>query len=152
DGNPLFLEQLLAFVAEEGLPESGRPLPATIQALLAARLDRLGPGERAVLTRAAVIGKEFRRVELDALLEPQAVATADRHLQTLEARSFVVSTVDGFRFGHVLIQEAAYRSTPKQERGPLHERFADWLDGTAADDADEFVGYHLEQAHRFRVE
>ena len=57
EGNPLFLEQLLALALEGGLGE--RPLPETIQALLAARLDRLGPGERAVLERCAVVGKEF---------------------------------------------------------------------------------------------
>src|SRR5439155_1474474 len=52
EGNPLYLEQLLAFVSEEGIV-TGRPLPPTIQSLLAARLDRLGPGERTILTRAA---------------------------------------------------------------------------------------------------
>ena len=59
EGNPLFLEQLLALALEGGLAE--RALPETIQALLAARLDRLGPGERAVLERGAVVGREFTR-------------------------------------------------------------------------------------------
>ena len=68
EGNPLFLEQLLALALEGGLAE--RALPETIQALLAARLDRLGPGERAVLERGAVIGKEFTSDDVVALLDP----------------------------------------------------------------------------------
>ena len=78
EGNPLFLEQLLALALEGGLTE--RALPETIQALLAARLDRLGPGERAVLERGAVVGKEFTADDVVALLDPDAVPTADTHL------------------------------------------------------------------------
>src|SRR5712691_1170592 len=103
EGNPLFLEQLLAFVAEEGALV-GRPLPPTIQALLAARLDRLGPGERAVLSRAAVVGRDFQLAELTALLEPQGIATAERHLRTLAGRGFVRAATDAYRFRHVLVQ------------------------------------------------
>ena len=58
EGNPFFLEQLLALALEGGLAE--RRAAGDVQAFLAARLDRLGPGERAVLERGAVIGKEFR--------------------------------------------------------------------------------------------
>jgi DNA-binding SARP family transcriptional activator/tetratricopeptide (TPR) repeat protein len=153
DGNPLFLEQLLALVLEGGLAE--RPLPDTIQALLAARLDRLGPGERAVLERGAVVGKEFTADDVVALLEPEAAPTADAHLQTLAGRGFVRPSGDGaFGFRHVLVQEAVYRAAPKRLRSQLHERFADRLDTTASDVAelDEFVGYHLEHAHRLRIE
>ena len=87
EGNPFFLEQLLALALEGGLAE--RQLPETVQALLAARLDRLGPGERAVLERAAVIGKEFRLDDVAALLEPEAAPTAEAHMQALSARGFV---------------------------------------------------------------
>jgi DNA-binding SARP family transcriptional activator len=153
DGNPLFLEQLLALALEGGLAE--RPLPETIQALLAARLDRLGPGERAVLERGAVVGKEFTRSDVVALLDPDAAPTADAHLQTLVGRGFVRPRGDGmFGFRHVLVQEAAYRAAPKRLRAELHERFADRLDTESPElpELDEFVGYHLEQAYRLRME
>ena len=149
EGNPLFLEQLLALALEGGLAE--RPLPETIQALLAARLDRLGPGERAVLERGAVIGKEFTAGDVVALLEPDAAPTADTHLQTLAGRGFVRPRGDGaFGFRHVLVQEAVYRSAPKRLRAELHERYADRLDTESPElpELDEFAGYHLEQAYR----
>ena len=153
EGNPLFLEQLLALALEGGLAE--RPLPETIQALLAARLDRLGPGERAVLERGAVVGKQFTADDVVALLDPNAAPTADVHLQTLAARGFVRPRGDGaFGFRHVLVQESVYRSAPKRLRAELHERYADRLDTVpqAVADLDEFVGYHLEQAYRLRSE
>ena len=62
---------------------------------------------------------------------------------------------DGFQFGHILIRDAAYAGTTKEVRADLHERFADWLERRAADRPAEFeevVGYHLEQAHRYRSE
>jgi predicted ATPase len=62
---------------------------------------------------------------------------------------------EDFRFRHILIQQAAYRAIPKSLRADLHERFADWLerrgDGRAGQD-DEILGYHLEQAYRYRAE
>ena len=154
EGNPLFLEQLLALALEGGLAE--RPLPETIQALLAARLDRLGPGERAVLERGAVIGKEFRLDDVAALLEPEAAPTAGVHMEALAARGFVRPTMPGeFRFRHVLVQDAVYRSAPKRLRAELHERFIDRFEAREEDiggDLDEFAGYHLEQAYRLRRE
>jgi class 3 adenylate cyclase len=152
EGNPLFLEQLFALAAEGGLAE--RALPETIQALLAARLDRLGPGERAVLERGAVVGKEFGAGDVTALLDPHAAPTADAHLRTLAVRGFVRPAGDAFRFRHVLVQEAVYRAAPKRLRAELHERFADHLERSAPDlvELDEFAGYHLEQAYRLRTE
>ncbi len=149
EGNPLFLEQLLAFVAEEGALV-GRPLPPTIQALLAARLDRLGPGERAVLSHAAVVGRDFQLAELEALLEPPFVATVTRHLRTLAGRGFVQAAEHAYRFRHVLVQEAVYRATSKAERAKLHEQLADHLDRER--EPDEIVGFHLERAYRLHVE
>jgi DNA-binding SARP family transcriptional activator len=147
EGIPLFVEQLVALAAEGGLG-SERPLPTSIRALLSARLDRLGPGERAVLERAAVVGRTFREGDLAPLLEPKSAATAPRHLRTLADRGFVRVGPDGaWLFRHVLIQEAVYRATPKELRAALHERFGDWLD-----EPDELVGYHFEQAYRLRVE
>src|SRR5207249_11435131 len=58
-------------------------------------------------------------------------------------------------FRHQLIRDAAYEAVPKGERAELHRRFAEWLEGAAGERAqeyEEFVGYHLEQAYRYRSE
>src|SRR6266508_4206618 len=160
EGNPLFLEQLVALAAEEGGLEVGQPLPATIQALLLARLDRLGPAERAVLECAAVVGKEFPERAVADLVEP-AAASLGRHLGTLVRRGFVrpvaarVPFEETFRFRHALIQAAAYRAMPKAERAVLHERLAGWLESrprTQVPELDALLGYHLEQAYRYTAE
>ncbi len=61
---------------------------------------------------------------------------------------------DAYRFRHLLIRDAAYEALPKSTRADLHERFADWLEAHGADlvELDEILGYHLEQAHRYRLE
>jgi class 3 adenylate cyclase/tetratricopeptide (TPR) repeat protein len=153
EGNPLFVEQLLALALEGGLAE--RPLPETIRALLAARLDRLGPGERAVLERGAVVGKEFAAGDVVALLDPDAAPTVGAHLEALVGRGFLRPRQDDvFGFRHGLVQDAVYRAAPKRLRAELHERYADRLDSESAElpDLDEFVGYHLEQAYRLRTQ
>ena len=162
-GNPLFLEQLVAALGEQRWGNGGLPLPVTIQALLAARLERLGPGERAVLWRAAVVGKEFSLAAIAELLPPEARDPLGRHLQTLITKGFVEGQPSrpdavknqAFRFRHILVQQAAYRAIPKALRAELHERFASWLErvaGKRASEYDEILGYHLEQAVRYRGE
>ena len=148
-GNPLFLEQLAASLGEPHWGESEPELPATIQALLAARLELLGPGERAVLWRAAVVGRDFTREAVAELLPDQARGPLGRHLRALAARGLVEAPAR-FHFHHLLVQQAAYRAIPKSHRAELHERFAGWLEGQAGED--EIVGYHLEQAVRYRRE
>lgn len=150
-GNPFFIEQLLA-----GLRDDREfTIPPSVQALLAARLDRLGPAERDLLRCASPAGIEFSTGALAALIPDEARSFADRHLQTLVSKELlrpVQRTVlgkPGYAFRHVLIQQAAYRSITRQARAELHERFADWLKGEAAtglSQIDEVVGYHLEQA------
>src|SRR5204863_512316 len=68
EGNPLFLEQLLAMVRSDGVTPRELRVPPTIEALLAARLDRLDAGERELLEAAAVIGRDFSRRSVTALL------------------------------------------------------------------------------------
>jgi len=152
EGNPLFLEQLLALGLEGGLAR--RELPLTVQALLAARLDRLGPGERAVLERGSIVLRSFTHDDVVALLEPEAAPTVEAHLRMLADRGFLRPSEGSFRFRHVLVQDAVYRAAPKRLRAELHERFADRLDRTAHDlaELDEFVGYHLERAYQLRTE
>ena len=157
EGNPLFVEQLLRTSSEDPMWDQERRVPATIQSLLAARLDRLGPGERAYIERAAVIGREFWPDAIVELLPVEAQASAVGHLRALVHRGLIHpdrSTVAGeeqLRFHHILIRDVAYHTTPKALRAELHERFADWLT-RPGEQYDEFIGYHLEQAFRFRSE
>ena len=161
EGNPLFLEQMVVWLAEKRPTEGELPLPPTIQAVLAARLESLGPGERAVLERAAIVGKEFRLDEVLELLPPDARPPMPRHLQALVRKQFfrpsrsTVRGAEAFRFRHVLIQDAAYRSVAKELRAELHERFAAWTEeksGEQIAEVEEIVAYHLDQAHRYRTE
>jgi len=161
EGNPLFVEQMLAWLEETDGVGHERTLPPTIQAVLAARLDRLGPGEAAVLHRAAVIGRDFASDAVLELLPAEGRAPASRHLDALVRKSLVrpvgseLDVGGRFRFTHALVQDAAYRMVPKRVRAELHERFAEWLEHAADDHAaeyDEIVGYHFAQAHDYRSE
>jgi tetratricopeptide (TPR) repeat protein len=126
--------------------------------LLAARLDQLDASERAVLERGAIEGRVFHRGAVEALgpEEPQ-VGT---RLTSLVRKEFVrpekgqLPGEDAYRFRHLLIRESAYDALPKARRAELHERFAEWLEdsGTSLVELDEILGFHLEQAHRFRAE
>ena len=159
EGNPLFVEQMLAMLADD--PDAGEEaVPATLTALLAARIDRLEPGERTVLQRASVEGRQFHRGSV-ADLVPQDEATGlGSILLALARKEFVrpdrslFAGDDGFRFNHVLIRDVAYSSVPKELRAELHARLASWLEGHADEfgSADEIIGYHLEQAYGYRVE
>ena len=151
EGNPLFVEQMVAMLAEGS---AAGDLPPTVQALLAARLDTLEPGERAVLERASIVGRDFTRTEVAELSpgaeRPNVAAT----LLSLMRKELVQPAPsphagdDGFRFRHVLIRDAAYAELPKRLAADLHERFADWLAGGPP----ELVGYHLDQAYRCRAQ
>jgi tetratricopeptide (TPR) repeat protein len=142
-GNPLFAEQLIAYAGQGGRPES---LPPSISMLIAARLDLLEPGERAVLQRAAVIGSSFSRAAVQDLAPPGESGSVAATLATLTEKHYLrrLRRQAGFRFHHVLVRDTAYASLPREERAALHERFADWLDERG--EPDELVGYHLEQA------
>jgi class 3 adenylate cyclase len=167
-GNPLYLEHLLAMLVEDGVlvaDGSGWVLaaaveqiqmPASITALIAARLDRLPPEERAVLGPASVMGQVFYRTALSALSPMDDVA---RHLSALVSKGLVrpatsdIPGQDALRFGHVLVRDAAYATLPKAVRADLHERFARWLDKVGEGQAfDDFVGGHLEAAYLARAE
>ena len=114
-------------------------VPATIQALLAARLDRLGPDEQAVLGTAAVIGKEFWWGAVADLSPEGERPSVGSRLQTLVRKGLIAagrSTLageDAFRFHHILIQDASYQAIPKERRAELHARFAGWIERRAGD-------------------
>jgi class 3 adenylate cyclase/tetratricopeptide (TPR) repeat protein len=151
EGNPLFLEQLVATQAELGAGE----LPPSVQALLAARIASLDPGERTVLERAAVEGRNFKWSSVATLLPESERPGLGQHLMALMRRQLIqpdpsaFAGEDAFRFNHVLIQEAAYNGLPKELCAELHERLANRL-ALSEDGEDEIVGYHLEQSFRCR--
>jgi class 3 adenylate cyclase len=172
EGLPLFVEEMVAMLVDEGAlhRDDGRwvaadlsriAAPATIHALLAARLDQLEPPERAVLERGSVEGQVFHRSAVEFLSPETERLDVETRLASLVVKELVepesaeFSADEAYRFHHLLLRDVAYESLPKTQRALLHERFATWLDDQAAERAseyDEFVGYHLEQATRYESE
>jgi DNA-binding SARP family transcriptional activator len=156
EGNALFLEQLHAYLTEDLAASDVESVPPTVEALLASRLDTLEPGDRSLIERAAVIGRDFARNAVMHLSPPEELAGIDARLATLERRGLVRALRDhpgedeALRFHHVLIRDVAYSGITKESRAELHERHGSWLEKRSA--ADELVGYHGEQAHRYRSE
>jgi predicted ATPase len=137
------------------------PVPASISALLAARLEQLAPAERAVAERASVVGRVFEAAAVSELSDDALRPAVSASLLALVRKELVrperseLTAGDAFRFRHILIRDAAYAALPKADRAALHERFADWLEQTAGErlpELEEIVGHHLEQAHRYRTE
>jgi class 3 adenylate cyclase len=153
EGNPLFLEEMLALVRDSGGAEV--EVPPTIQALLAARLDQLDPAERVVLEHGSVEGRIFHRGAVAALVDGDG--SIDQRLVALVRKELVrpeqaqLAGDDAYRFRHLLIRDAAYDALPKATRADLHRRFAEWLEmrGQSLVELDEILGYHLEQAARY---
>ena len=173
EGNPLFVEEMLAMLIDDGVlrrADGGWALagdlaavsvPPTIQALLAARLDRLDHEERAVIGPASVVGRVFYRGAVAELAPEPLRPQVGAHLMTLVRRELIrphppeFRGEDTYRFRHILIRDAAYDAMPKEARAALHERFASWLERAAGErlrEYEEIVGYHLEQAHHYRAE
>jgi class 3 adenylate cyclase len=154
EGNPLFVEEMLAMVRDHG-GNGDIVVPPTIHALLQARLDTLGADERLVIERGAIEGRVFHRGAV-AVLSPEPMRQSlGSHLATLIRKELIrpdrpaFPDDDAFRFRHLLIRDAAYESLPKATRAELHERFADWLAQHDLVERHEILGYHLEQ-HRYR--
>ncbi len=153
EGNPLFLEEMLALVRDSA--GADLEVPPTIQALLAARLDQLDPAERSVLEHGSVEGRTFHRGAVAALAG--ADGSVDQRLVALVRKELVrpdralLPGDDAYRFRHLLIRDAAYDALPKATRTVLHRRFAAWLEqhGQSLIELDEILGYHLEQAARY---
>jgi class 3 adenylate cyclase len=173
EGNPLFVEELVAMLVDQGVlrRENGGwraadglqsvSVPPSISALVAARLDHLEPQERDLIGRASVVGKIFQRSAVAELSPPERREDLGSRLMTLVRKELVrpdrSSTTgdEAFRFRHLLVRDAAYASLTKEQRADLHARFADWLERLAGDRLVEYrevIAYHLEQAHRYRSE
>jgi predicted ATPase/class 3 adenylate cyclase len=172
-GTPLFVEEMVAMMVDDGLlrrtDEGWVPAadlaavgpPPSVAALLAARLDRLSEEERRVLDAGSVIGEEFLVGAVRELVPEALRPAALTHLMSMVRKELLrpdrtrSSSADAFRFRHELVREAAYDALPKQLRAELHELVATWMEHIAGDriaEQQEIVGYHLEQAHRYRTE
>ncbi|HEX9381200.1 MAG TPA: adenylate/guanylate cyclase domain-containing protein [Gaiellaceae bacterium] len=156
EGNPLFVEEMITLLRES--PAGEVVVPPTIQALLAARLDQLDAAERGVLECGSVEGRVFHQGAVHALApNEQQLST---RLAALVRKELVrpdrtqIAGENAFRFRHLLIRDAAYDALPKAIRAELHESFAGWLEEHGRDlvELEEILGYHLEQAYRYRGE
>jgi len=150
EGNPLFVEETVRMLAEEGSEGIGR-IPDTLQALIAARIDRLAPEAKALLQRAAVIGRVFWEGALERL-SPE-LDSLEETLDDLRLREFVLdeerSSIRGekaYKFKHVLIREVAYSGLSKSARAEHHARFAEWLKERAGEELLEIRAFHLDRA------
>ncbi|CAN5600116.1 AAA family ATPase [soil metagenome] len=170
-GNPLFIEQIVSMWTEDGrLSRADQrwvftedldsvEIPPTISALLSARLDRLAQEERTVIAGASVVGQVFYQGAVEELSPSQLGTQVPALLAALTTKEFIrpdsstFADEQAFAFRHVLIRDIAYEAMLKRTRASLHERFASWLEGVTGDrigEYEEIVGYHLEQAYRYR--
>jgi class 3 adenylate cyclase/tetratricopeptide (TPR) repeat protein len=171
EGNPLYAEQLLTMLTDEGLLAlrdgewvptgeiSELHVPPTVQALIASRLDALSDTQRSVIEPASVVGYLFVEGAVAALAPPAIGPHVPTELTTLVQKHLVQRIEDGdegaHRFEHIMIRDTAYDGILKRARADLHERFVAWADGVNRDRAVEFeeiLGYHLEQAWTYLSE
>ena len=139
-------------------------VPPSIAALLAARVDRLGTEERGALERGSVVGEVFYRQGVEALFPVAGRPLVEAALTGLTRKQLVapdeeavgnLAGHDPYRFVHNLIRESAYGGLLKRTRAELHEACAAWLEEAAGDrvlEYQELIGYHVEQAYRYRLE
>ncbi len=139
-GNPLYAVEYVRMLADRGRlePRAELPLPESVQAVIAARLDGLGPEEKTIVQDAAVVGKVFWASAI-AAMEGVDPASVEERLRALEEREFVrrerVSALGAERqyaFRHVLVRDVAYGQIPRARRSEKHERAAEWIESLAA--------------------
>jgi class 3 adenylate cyclase/tetratricopeptide (TPR) repeat protein len=169
EGNPLYVEQMVRMLADERVDTSANladfAVPPSIQALIAARLDLLSREERAVVEPASVIGLVFPEPAVEELVPDAIRPLLSQHLGTLNRKQFVrpadagmaADDTDAYRFHHILIRDTAYNALLKRARATLHERFVAWAEQVNRErdreqEFEEILGYHLEQAYRYRSE
>jgi class 3 adenylate cyclase/tetratricopeptide (TPR) repeat protein len=174
EGNPLFVEEFLAMLVDDGHLTRGAdgawtaapsvdavPVPHSISLLMAARLDSLDPPDRHVAQRASVVGRVFERGAVTELSPETERGSLGGRLLSLTRRQIIrpdapgLDGDDAFRFRHVLIRDAAYEALTKAERADLHERFARWLErvlGERLPEYAEIYAHHLAQAVEYWLE
>src|SRR5438132_2173676 len=169
EGNPLFCEEFLRMLIDEGHVERVRDrwrasatvadvrVPESIQALLGARLDNLDDDEKRVIQVASIIGERFGASELSSLATdvdvPRALAGLRRSGLVLEDRE--TREAGRYRFKHLLIRDVANAALPKAARADLHESFARELErqvGDRRDESAEIVAHHIERAFALSTE
>ncbi|WP_121155881.1 adenylate/guanylate cyclase domain-containing protein [Micromonospora pisi] len=167
DGNPLYAYEYVRMLIEQGaLRQSGRgwslekqhdlPMPDSVHAVIANRVDLLDVNDRTVLLAASVVGMQFWPGAVASALG-QPVESVERALRRLEQRDFVHEQAGSimagqpeFRFRHVLVRDVCYQRLPRTERVARHERTADWLDALSRSrdtDLAEVLAHHRWAAH-----
>jgi class 3 adenylate cyclase len=164
DGNALYAHEYTRMLYEQGRLGPAEPvrlagdlpMPDSVHAVIANRVDLLDPADRTILQAAAVVGMQFWPGAVAASLG-RPVDTIERSLRRLEQRDLIheqpSSTMAGqteYRFGHVLVRDVCYQRLPRTERVARHERTADWLDGVSTDratDLAEVLAHHRYTAH-----
>jgi class 3 adenylate cyclase/tetratricopeptide (TPR) repeat protein len=153
-GNPLFLEEMIRMLAEAGAEggDADLPVPSTLQALIASRLDQLVADSKRVAQHASVIGVAFWAAAIEEIddsapqIEP-ALSELTRRDLVRESRTTSLAGEHEYVFKHILIRDVAYGQLPKKLRAVLHRRFAGWVTGLGTrGELVEVVAYHLEQA------
>jgi DNA-binding SARP family transcriptional activator len=152
DGNPLFAEEYARLALELGDLEDP-PLPDSLQAVIAARLDTLSADERAVVQNAAVVG-EVVWVGAVAAVDGRASGAVEGRIRSLERKQFLVrrrrSSIEGeteYAFSHVVVRDVAYGQIPREERGRKHGLAAEWIESLGrAEDHAELIAHHYGRA------
>ena len=150
EGNPLFVQEYVRAVLEGDEGATSAPIPPTLRALLAARLDRAPAETREVVRRASVVGRTFGRDALVALGSDGVTlerALADGLKRELIAPVDELDAPDRLGFVHVLLRDVAYASVPKGERSRYHDTLSRWIEGLSRGDT-AMAAYHAEQAYR----
>jgi len=143
-GNPLFLQEL---VASSGAPEE-EALPESVEAVVATRVDRLQPGDRALLRYAAVLGATFSGELVADVLAGDSEASADSEAwdrlgEFVERDPY---TPGAFRFRHALFRDAAYEGLSFRRRGELHAKVGqayERLEGEGRGEFAELLSLHF---------
>jgi len=164
EGNPLFCEEFLRMLIDEGqllhVGERWRAetlateirVPESIQALLAARLDSLPDAQKQIIKAASIVGERFTAEQIAAFNgQVDATEALDDLLKTgLVLEDTASADRSGYRFKHLLIRDTAYSTLSKKDRGDLHERFARHLEKVTGDRADEYaeiIAHHADRAY-----
>ena len=158
EGNPFFVEEMLAMLIERGVlvradgewhadgDPSDLPLPDSVHGVIAARIDLLDRAERDALRRASVVGRVFW---------PAAIGMTDESARPLAKRGLVseqpssMSGMREFTFKHALTRDVAYASLPRGERRALHRHVAEWIQEAAPDrglEVAELAAHHYTEA------
>ncbi|HEV3495566.1 MAG TPA: AAA family ATPase, partial [Actinomycetes bacterium] len=162
-GNPLYAEEFVRLLTDRGLltrhgnlaQVSDLPLPESVQAVIAARLDTLTPERKTLLQAAAVFGKVFWSGAI-AAMEDLSEEEVSRGLAELERKELIravrrsaVEDEAEYSFWHVLIRDVAYAQIPRASRSRRHRAAAEWIQALAGDrvaDRAELIAFHFTQA------